>query len=162
MAAGDVAAARAAYQQAGELARRIGFPEALARAGLGLGLELSSVIVDPAEVGQLDTAAASGVVDSVEAGLLEEALVALGDTDSQLRARVLARLARALLATPQVDRRLQLSQEAVELARRLVTRRPWPRCYMTGTWPLGRPAAGVGRRAAGHGHRGGRSGRGDR
>ena len=119
MAAGDVAAARAAYQQAGELARRIGFPEALARAGLGLGLELSSVIVDPAEVGQLDTAAASGVVDSVEAGLLEEALVALGDTDSQLRARVLARLARALLATPQVDRRLQLSQEAVELARRL-------------------------------------------
>jgi hypothetical protein len=43
----------------------------------------------------------------------------LGDADSRLRARVLARLARALVSTPQVDRRLQVSQEAVALARRL-------------------------------------------
>jgi predicted ATPase len=41
MAASDVAAARAAYQQAGELARRIGAPEALARAGLSLGREFT-------------------------------------------------------------------------------------------------------------------------
>jgi DNA-binding CsgD family transcriptional regulator/tetratricopeptide (TPR) repeat protein len=120
MAAGDVPAARAAYQQAGELARRIGFPEAVARAGLGLGVEFTSGIVEPVEVGLVEEVptAASGVVDPVEVGLLEEALVALGDTDSPLRARVLARLARAL-ATPQLDRRLQLSQEAVELARRV-------------------------------------------
>jgi DNA-binding CsgD family transcriptional regulator len=102
MAASDVPAARAAYQQASELARRIGAPEALAKAGLGLGLEFTSVIVDPTEV-----------------RLLEEALEALGGADSPLRARVLARLARALLFTPQVERRLALSEEAVALARRL-------------------------------------------
>jgi len=102
MAASDVPAARAAYQQAGELARRIGAPEALARAGLGLGLEFTVGLVDPVEV-----------------GLLEEALVALGDADSPLRARVLARLARALLFAPQAERRLALSEDAVEMARRL-------------------------------------------
>jgi DNA-binding CsgD family transcriptional regulator len=102
MAASDVAAARAAYQQAGELARRIGLPEVLARAALGLGLEFTSGIVDPVEV-----------------GLLEDALVALGGAESPLRARVLARLAKALLFTPQAERRLALSTEAVELARRL-------------------------------------------
>jgi DNA-binding CsgD family transcriptional regulator len=102
MAASDVAAARAAYQQAGELARRIGWPEALARAGLGLGLEFTIGIVDPMEV-----------------GLLEEALAALGGADSPLRARVLARLAKALLWTPQAERRLALSEQAVQLARRL-------------------------------------------
>ena len=84
MAASDMPAARAAYQQAGELARRIGAPEALARAGLGLGLEFTA-----------------GIVDEVEIGLLEEALAALGGADSLLRARVLARLAKALMFTPQ-------------------------------------------------------------
>jgi DNA-binding CsgD family transcriptional regulator len=102
MAASEVPAARAAYQQAGELARRIGAPELLARAGLGLGLEFTS-----------------GMVDPVEVGLLEEALVALGGEDSPLRARVLARLARALMFAPQVERRLVLSEQAVGLARRL-------------------------------------------
>jgi DNA-binding CsgD family transcriptional regulator len=102
MAASEVPAARAAYQQAGELARRIGAPDALARAGLGPGVEFTAGIVDPVEV-----------------GLLEEALVALGEADSRLRARVLARLARALLFTPQVERRLALSEQAVQLARRL-------------------------------------------
>jgi DNA-binding CsgD family transcriptional regulator len=102
MAASDVGAARAAYQQAGELARRIGAPELLARAGLGLGLEFTY-----------------GFVDQVEVGLLEEALVALGEADSPLRARVLAQLAKALLFTPQAERRLALSDEAVQMARRL-------------------------------------------
>jgi DNA-binding CsgD family transcriptional regulator len=102
MAASDVSAARAAYRRAGELARRIGAPEALARAGLGLGLVVTGGIVDPAEV-----------------GLLEEALATCGEADSPLRARVLARLARALVYTPQAERRLALSEEAVALARRL-------------------------------------------
>jgi DNA-binding CsgD family transcriptional regulator len=102
MAASDVPAARIAYQQAGELARRIGSPEALARAGLGLGSEFTSGIVDPAQV-----------------GLLEEALTALGEADSPQRARVLAGLARALVSTPQVERRLALSEDAVQMARRL-------------------------------------------
>jgi DNA-binding CsgD family transcriptional regulator len=102
MAASDVPAARTAYQQAGELARRIGSPEALARAGLGLGLEFTSMIVDPVQI-----------------RLLEEALTALGEADSPLRARVLAGLARALVSTPQVERRLALSEDAVQMARRL-------------------------------------------
>jgi DNA-binding CsgD family transcriptional regulator len=102
MAASEVPAARAAYQQAGELARQVGSPEVLARAGLGLGLEFTA-----------------GIVNEIEVGLLEEALVALGEGDSPLRARVLAQLARALLFTVQADRRLALSQEAVGLARRL-------------------------------------------
>jgi len=102
MAASDVPAARTAYQQAGELARRIGSPEALARAGLGLGLEFTSMIVDPVQV-----------------GMLEDALATLGEADSPLRARVLAGLARALVSTPQVERRLALSEDAVRMARRL-------------------------------------------
>jgi DNA-binding CsgD family transcriptional regulator len=102
MAASDVAAARAAYRQAGELAGRIGRPETLARAGLGLGLVVAGGIVDPAEV-----------------ELLKQALAALGRADSLLRARVLARLARALVYAPQTERRLALSEEAVALARRL-------------------------------------------
>ncbi len=102
MATSDVPAARTAYQQAGELARRIGSPEALAQAGLGLGSEFTS-----------------GVVNPVQVGLLEEALTALGRDDSPLRARVLAGLARALVSTPQVERRLALSEDAVQMARRL-------------------------------------------
>jgi len=102
MAASDVPAARTAYQQAGELARRIGSPEALAQAGLGLGLEITSGIVDPVQV-----------------GLLEEALATLGEDDSPLRARVLAGLARALVSSPQGERRLALSEDAVRMARRL-------------------------------------------
>src|SRR6266536_3492436 len=112
MAASDVPGARAAYQQAGELARRIGSPDALARAGLGLGLEFTA-----------------GIVDQVEVGLLEEALVALGGSDSPLRARVLARLAAVLfdrhLAIWGVERvevageRLVVATEVVGLAERI-------------------------------------------
>ena len=51
MAAGDVAAARSAYQQTAELAKRIDAPEALARAALGLGLVVTGGTVDPVELG---------------------------------------------------------------------------------------------------------------
>jgi len=102
MAAGDVPAARAAYQRAAGLARAIGAPEALARAGLGLGLVVPG-----------------GAVDPVEVELLEEAREALAGADSPLLARVLARLARALTFSAQAGRRLALSAEAVALARRL-------------------------------------------
>jgi predicted ATPase len=119
MAASEVPAARAAYQQAGQLAKRIGSPDALARAGLGLGLEFTSGIVDPVEV-----------------GLLEEALAALGEADSPLRARVLARLARALLFAPQAERRLALRRRS-GWPGTLATRRRLPRCSTTTTWPSG-------------------------
>jgi class 3 adenylate cyclase/tetratricopeptide (TPR) repeat protein len=101
-AAGDLAAARASYEQAAAAAERIGAAELLARAALGLGVEFTV-----------------GVVDDMEVRLLEEALTALGDVDSQLRARVLARLAKALLWTRQEDHRAALSEQAVQVARRV-------------------------------------------
>ncbi|TMB70379.1 MAG: hypothetical protein E6J43_02095 [Chloroflexi bacterium] len=60
-----------------------------------------------------------GVFDETLVGLLEDALIALGDADSPLRARVLARLSMAIHWSPQQDRRLALSQQALEMARRL-------------------------------------------
>jgi tetratricopeptide (TPR) repeat protein len=101
-AAGDLAPARASYEQAATVAKRIGAAELLARAALGLGVEFTV-----------------GVVDDVEIRLLEEALTALGNGDSPLRARVLARLAKALLWTRQEDRRAALSEQAVQVARRV-------------------------------------------
>jgi class 3 adenylate cyclase/tetratricopeptide (TPR) repeat protein len=101
-AAGDLAAARASYEQAAAAAKRIGAAELLAQAALGLGVEFTV-----------------GVVDDVEVRLLGEALTALGDVDSQLRARVLARLAKALLWTRQEDHRAALSEQAVQVARRV-------------------------------------------
>ena len=67
--------------------------------------------------GRLDPAARGAAV--LEGGLLEQALAALGEADSPQRARVLAGLARALVSTPQVERRLALSEDAVQMARRL-------------------------------------------
>jgi class 3 adenylate cyclase/tetratricopeptide (TPR) repeat protein len=101
-AAGDLVAARASYERAAAVAERIGAAELLARAALGLGVEFTV-----------------GVVDDVEIRLLEEALTALGDADSPLRARVLARLAKALLWTREEDRRAALSEQAVQVARRV-------------------------------------------
>jgi predicted ATPase len=101
-AASDLTAARASYEQAATVAKRIGAADPLARAALGLGVEFTV-----------------GVVDDVEIRLLEEALTALGEADSVLRARVLARLAKALLWTRQEDRRAALSEQAVQVARRV-------------------------------------------
>jgi class 3 adenylate cyclase/tetratricopeptide (TPR) repeat protein len=101
-AASDLASARASYEQAAAVAKSIGAAEPLARAALGLGVEFTV-----------------GVVDDVEIRLLEEALTALGEADSVLRARVLARLAKALLWTRQEDRRAALSERAVQVARRV-------------------------------------------
>ena len=102
MAAGEVAEARAHYEQAAELARRRGDGDQLARAAFGLGMEFTA-----------------GDVDELEVELLEQVLAVLGEGDSTLRARVLGRLARALQAAPLPDRRSQLSQAAVAMARRM-------------------------------------------
>jgi tetratricopeptide (TPR) repeat protein len=102
MAAGEIAAARASYQRAAGLARSIGAAEPLATAALGLGAEVTALVVDEPQV-----------------RLLEEALVALGGDDGVPRARVLARLARALVFTPALHRRAALSEQAVAMARRL-------------------------------------------
>jgi class 3 adenylate cyclase/tetratricopeptide (TPR) repeat protein len=102
MAAGEPAEARRRYQEAAELAGRMGDGERLARAAFGLGVELTA-----------------GSVDELEVALLERALAVLGEADGTLRARVLGRLARALQSSPAPERRARLSQAAVAMARRL-------------------------------------------
>lgn len=80
--------------------------ELLARAALGYGLGLGGF-------GFVEHA------DGVLLSLLEEAAAALGEQDSPLRMRVLARLATELYFTPFRSRRLVLSRQALDMAARL-------------------------------------------
>jgi len=80
-----------------------------------------------------------GRVDEGRLALLEEALEALGDEDSPLRARLLARLALELYYSDEPDRRLALSQEAVDLARRLGDPRTLATCLDARHYALWRP-----------------------
>jgi predicted ATPase len=95
------AAAREAFQRAGELARRTGEPRLLARAALGFAGVVIGIDVD------------RHVID-----LLEEGLAALGEEDSGLRAMLLGRLAMELYYSPDFERRDAISAEAVSTARR--------------------------------------------
>ena len=103
--AGDHERARETFLAAAELARRSGSAEHLARAALGYG-------------GRFVWSRAWG--DPHLVPLLEEALALLGDVDSDLRVRVLARLAAGPLrdAIPP-ERREAMSEEALRVARRL-------------------------------------------
>jgi DNA-binding SARP family transcriptional activator len=98
------AAASTTFLEAAQLARSAGFREQLAYAALGYGGRFVWMI--------------SGRDENI-VPLLEEALHGLGEEDSALRARVLARLAGALRDQPAPERRAELSAEAVEIARRL-------------------------------------------
>ncbi|MEJ7893820.1 MAG: hypothetical protein WKF94_14395 [Solirubrobacteraceae bacterium] len=104
--AGDSTTARATFLDAVAIARRIPAPELLARAAIGYARGLG---------GFLHVVRADHTIIS----LIEEALAALEDRDSALRARLLARLAVELYYTDEVDRRIALSREAIEMARRL-------------------------------------------
>ncbi|HEX6022217.1 MAG TPA: protein kinase, partial [Solirubrobacter sp.] len=97
MRAGDPEA-RPTFLKAAEVA-----PDAvrLARAALGLGGHYAE----------------AGVVDEQLIALLEQALEALGDDDPPLRARLLARLADALMYAGDPERVIELSGAAVEQAR---------------------------------------------
>ena len=93
--------------EATRLARHRGAAEALARAALASargGLSIGGTI---------------GVVDSERVEALEAALSTLPPGDSTNRARLLAALGQALLYTGDRERRVRLSQEATEMARRL-------------------------------------------
>ena len=59
------------------------------------------------------------VVQGSLIALLDEALDALGNHPSPLRVRVLSRLAATLALTEAGDRRLAVSQQAMEMARQL-------------------------------------------
>jgi hypothetical protein len=101
--AGDGAKARATFHEAARVARATDAVEALARAAVGMAA----------------AGAETGVVDTGLIALLEEALRALPDSDSVLRTALLSRLAVALYFSPAEARRVALSQQAVEMARRL-------------------------------------------
>jgi class 3 adenylate cyclase len=103
--AGESARAGDTFQRAAEAARRLGAPEAIARAALGFGHGFMP--------------SAAGIIDEYLVGLLEEALGLLGPEDSVLRARVLGRLVRELTWSPDRERREAFGRAAVDMARRL-------------------------------------------
>jgi DNA-binding NarL/FixJ family response regulator len=100
-AAGEIDEARATFRRVAALARRIGAPEALARAALGFGGETPQ----------------AGRLDAELVGLLEEARTALGAEESGLHAMVLARLAFELYAPEAIERSEALSARALAMAR---------------------------------------------
>ena len=104
MKAGDAAGSKAAFLEAGRLARAAGLPEHLARAALGYGGRFVWLRAGP---------------DRDVVRLLEEALAALPEEDSELRARLLARLAGALRGQSSPELHDELSRRGVEMARRL-------------------------------------------
>ena len=102
--AGSTAEAKETFLSACELARRTSMPERFAHAALGYG-------------GRSGWQRAGD--DGLVVPLLEEALAAIGEEATPLRARVLARLAGALRDEPSLEPRSSLSREAVAIARRL-------------------------------------------
>ena len=104
-AAGEGIASKETFIQAAAIARRLEAPDQLARAALGYGGRFAWP--------------RAGEGDTRLMPLLEEALAALGEADTELRARLLARLACVLRDEPSPERRDSLSREAVEIARRL-------------------------------------------
>ncbi|MDQ3995375.1 MAG: AAA family ATPase, partial [Actinomycetota bacterium] len=101
--AGNAAAARKVFLDAGEIARRRGFPRELAQAAAGYG-------------GRVAFGRAGD--DHRLVPMLEEGLAAVADEDVELQVRLLARLAGALRDEHSRNRRDALSRKAVELARR--------------------------------------------
>jgi DNA-binding SARP family transcriptional activator/tetratricopeptide (TPR) repeat protein len=101
---GDVPGSMETFLRAAEIARRLDAPEQLARAALGYG-------------GRWIWFRAGK--DQRLIPLLEDALAALPEGDSQLRAMLLARLAGALRDHPVPEQRAALTREALEIARRL-------------------------------------------
>ena len=99
--AGNNAKAREAFLQAADIARKRGAPEQLARAALDIGMGM----------------AGSGKVDEIQVSMLKEALSALSEEDTALRARLLAQLSLALYYSPEL--RDDLNHQAVEMARRV-------------------------------------------
>ena len=118
--AGETAKSRSSLLAAVEIARKTRAPELLARAALGLAPGWG-------EVGGVDQA----LIDH-----LEEALEVLPRQDGALRSRVLGRLASALYWSDSRKRRMALSQEAVEMARRLGDKDTLSRALNARHWAL--------------------------
>jgi DNA-binding SARP family transcriptional activator len=120
--AGSLAEAKEGFLAAAEAARSSGLSEHLARAALGYG-------------GRYSFARAGS--DRRLVPLLEEALRTLGEEESILRARLMARLAAALRDQATLEPRTTLSSQAVDIARRLgdkVALTDALISYFTATW----------------------------
>jgi class 3 adenylate cyclase/sugar phosphate isomerase/epimerase len=100
--AGESDTARAIYLRAAELARNLKSAELLGEAALGLVRVVNIA-----------------VFDEPCAALLKEALAALADEDSALRARLLGALAMLTYFISTPEQRLAATQEALEMARRV-------------------------------------------
>jgi tetratricopeptide (TPR) repeat protein len=100
--AGRVTQARDAYHQAGEIAKRLGDPQLLARAALGIA-GIGVTILD---------------LDEALAARLAEALQALPRSDFALRAELLARLAITRAYSPDRLESGRIAHQAVRIARR--------------------------------------------
>jgi tetratricopeptide (TPR) repeat protein len=109
--AGDDKQARRSFEEAAAVASRLGAAEMLARAALG----------HVAGAGLMGVTGVTGFGgETTHVHLLEQALAALPEGDSSLRAQVLARLAAALYQrADQADRRAALCEQAVGMAGRL-------------------------------------------
>ncbi len=121
--AGMEAEARTTFQAAAATARLLGDPGLLGKAALGFAGQWSVL----------------GRVDKARLALLEEALGGLGAEHGILRARLLARLALELYYSGEPERRLALSEQAVELARELGDPRTLATCLDARHYALWRP-----------------------
>jgi DNA-binding CsgD family transcriptional regulator len=101
--AGDFAQALQTFQRAAAVAKALGSAEGLARAALGFE----------------ETAWRPGLPGDAAVRLCEEALMALGEGDNPLKARVLGGLTRALAFTGAFAQGAIIGKQAVEMARRL-------------------------------------------
>lgn len=105
--AGTMTAARDTLQRAASLARTLNMPERFAHAALGFATGYAGISMQ------------DGMADPLVIGLLQEALTVLPPADSALRARVLGRLAAELYWSATREQRVTISQQAVDMARRL-------------------------------------------
>ncbi len=116
--------ARETFQSAIRTARQLGDAILLTRAALGVAGPWSALSrSDPGRV-----------------GLLDEALEALPEDDSPLRARLLARMSLELYYAGEPELRLSLSAEAVEIARRTGDPRTLATCLDARHYALWLPA----------------------
>lgn len=100
---GETARAKETFASAAKIARQMHAVPYLARAALGF----AGGVVTP------------GVADEQVIALLTEALAALEEAESMLRARLLSRLAMEYRYSPHLEQREVLSHKAVEIARGL-------------------------------------------
>jgi tetratricopeptide (TPR) repeat protein len=107
--AGDVTAARAAFEEGAELAKAAGAAETMAKAAMGYG----------SVSGFGGVWYTYAVVDEVLVRLIESALDARSATDEPTRALLLGSLAQALYWSPDSERMVRLSGDALDMARRL-------------------------------------------